>query len=122
MSDCPWLLQTVAEAEKFFLRKEGVSFLKKASQDIMESADFQSENIGDDAKDQTSAIKMRRQEAMKRAKERYIEDSYNAGGREISEKYRLQLAEFDDALAKEITQGRMRVFHAIRIGAASAVT
>jgi len=63
----------VSEAEKFFLRKEGVSYLKRAAQDIMESADFQSENIGDDAKDQTTAIKMRRQEAMKRARERYTE-------------------------------------------------
>ncbi len=41
--------------------------------------------------------------------------------REISEKYRLQLAEFDDALAKELTAGRLRVFDSIRIGAASAV-
>ena len=68
---CVW--QTVSDAEKFFLRKEGAAYLKRAAQDIMESADFQSENIGDDAKDQTSAIKMRRQEAMKRAKERYTE-------------------------------------------------
>lgn len=75
MSDClcPCCCKTVSEAEKFFVRKEGVSYLKRAAQDIMESADFQSENIGDDAKDQTTAIKMRRQEAMKRARERYTE-------------------------------------------------
>ena len=36
----------VAEAEKFFLSKEGPSYLKRSAQDIMESADFQSENIG----------------------------------------------------------------------------
>jgi uncharacterized metal-binding protein len=112
--------KTDGEASKYFLTKEGVSYLKKASQDIMESVAFQLENVGDDAKDQVTALKVRRLEAMKRAKARYCEESYDAGVREIAEKYKLLHAELDDALAKEESDGKVRVFNALRVGAASA--
>jgi len=107
------------EANIFYQSRAGISYLKKSSQDIMESSDFQNENIGNDAKDQTTAIRMRRTEAMKRAKEYYEEEQFVAGVREISEKYKLKIAEVEDSLAREVSEGKLRVFETLRLGAAS---
>ena len=61
---------------------------------------------------------MRRTEANRRAKERYIDELFSSGIREITEKFRSLNAEYDDALKKEETDGKARVFQPLRIGAA----
>ena len=82
----------------------------------MESSEFQDENIGQDAKDQVTAMKMRRLEALKRAKEKYIEELYDSKVREIAEKYRQMNNDYDDTITREINEGKLRIFDTIRIG------
>lgn len=107
------------ESLVFFQSKEGVAVLKKMSRDIMESDAFQAENIGLNAKDQHSALKEKRSEGIKRAKEQYIKEFYEKSVDAIAVRYKELHEEMEEKFAKEITDGDSRVLQSLRIGAAS---
>ena len=107
------------EAMEFFQTKEGVATLKRLTREIMESDAFQSENIGAQARDQTTALKEKRAEALKRAKTLYSHEHYLSITREIAKRYELLLEELEEHIQKEAKEGAMRVAQGLRIGAAS---
>jgi hypothetical protein len=107
------------EVLEFFQTKEGVATLKRLTKEIMESTQFQNENIGANAKDQGTAIKERRAEALKRAKVQHAQDHYEQLTAEIAKRYALLLEELEENLSKAAREGALLVVQGLRIGSAT---
>mmetsp|Transcript_3546 Transcript_3546/g.5520 ORF Transcript_3546/g.5520 Transcript_3546/m.5520 type:complete len:1201 (+) Transcript_3546:1755-5357(+) len=104
------------DALEFFQTKDGVSTLKRLTKEIMESDAFQAEGIGAGAKDQSSAIKERRTEGLKRAKAKYMYDHYTELVAEIRKRYEGLLEDFHAHIAREKQEAAERVQQRLRIG------
>lgn len=109
--------KTTEFSEQFFITKEGVYAMKKSSQAIMETDAFQSEEYGSDAKDEATAIKIRRQEALKQAKTKYATDLYIKNVHEVAGRYKLLMDELNDTVNKQKEDGVVRTRKGLRIGA-----
>ena len=105
------------EATEFFQTKDGVATLKRLSREIMESNEFQSENIGINAKDQPAALKEKRVEALKRAKALHMRNHYHYNMEEISKRYEVLATELEENLVKIVKESQERCTQSMRIGA-----
>lgn len=107
------------EALEFFQTKDGVSTLKRITKDIMESPAFQDENIGINAKDQFTAIKEKKAEALKRAKAQYVKDHFAHNAGEIAKRYETLLEELEENMHKAAKEAELHVVQGLRIGSAT---
>lgn len=107
------------EVLEFFQTKDGVSTLKRISREIMESPAFQAENIGVNAKDQSTAIKEKRAEALKRAKAQHMRDHFAHNTGEIAKRYELLLVELEENMGKAARDAELHVLQGLRIGSAT---
>lgn len=107
------------EALEFFQTKDGVATLKRLTREILESTAFQSENIGANAKDQAAAVKERRSEALKRAKDQYMADHLQYNVDEIAKRYQQLFVELDEHLNRSAHDSAQRVVQGLRLGAAT---
>ncbi|KAJ1428375.1 hypothetical protein B484DRAFT_419428 [Ochromonadaceae sp. CCMP2298] len=104
------------EAAEFYMTKDGVTALKRLTALIMESDAFQAENIAADAKDQSTALKERRSEGLKRAKVRYLQERQDELVGEIRVRYQIELADYEALLQREARDAAERVNERLRIG------
>lgn len=104
-------------ADNFFVTKEGVFTIKKMSNMIMESKDFQSEKVDDVVMDEQASLKARRVEAVKQAKVKYFTDLYVKNVRTVTERFKLLLEEVNDRVRKQIDDGILRTRKGLRLGA-----
>lgn len=69
--------------------------------------------LGDNAKDQPTAIKMKKQEANKRAKDQYMVNLFAENVREMKERYRQLIYDVEDRMNREEREGMfLDVFNA----------
>eukprot|EP01038_Epipyxis_sp_PR26KG_P005892 gene5892-8130_t len=110
------LASTQQAAAAYFSSKDGVNYLKKTCVAIMESDEFQNLNIGHDAKDSATAIKMKRTEGLRQAKQRYIDELYTNNILEIAQRYVGLRQELADSHEKIISDGELKVYEPLRFG------
>ncbi len=110
--------KTKAQADKYFMSKSGVAFLKSETQDIMETIEFQNLGIGDDMENEKEAIKARRAAALKQAKANYIGELYVKNVKDIKDRFAQSRQELEDRNEKRNEEGRIKMQRPLRIGAA----
>ena len=92
--------QTKTEAEKYFQSREGAAEMKTSQQHIMESIEFQQKNYGSDQPDPMTALKVKKQEAMKQAKRTFVTELYLKNGKSLTQKYQILRNEITEAIEK----------------------
>ena len=109
--------QTKKEAEVYFKSREGAAEMKTAQQHIMESIDFQQKNYGSDQPDPMTALKVKKQEAMKQAKRTFVTELYLKNGKTLTQKYQMLKTEVEDGIRKYKEEGQDRMHSVMRVGA-----
>jgi hypothetical protein len=108
--------KVIKEANLFFQSKEGVTTLKRMTQVIL---DLEEEDVGmvDDGLSGIERVKQRKADALKKAKEKYIEESIEARIREVGIRFKQLLLDLEDQRNNRIRDGKLKSYEPIRIGA-----
>jgi hypothetical protein len=114
-----------ATAEAFFQTKEGLKAMKKASQALLESEEFNARDFGitiKDAKDELMLTKLKKIEAVKEAKQQYIDNMFSKTSRAILERFIQVKKELEEDDKKQQEEGELKLNKAFRVGASLAAS
>ena len=108
--------KVIKEANLFFQSKDGVTTLKRMTQVIL---DIEEEDVTmvDDGLTGMERVKQRKANALKKAKEKYIEELIESRIREVGIRFKQLVLDLEDQRNNKIRDGKLKSFEPIRLGA-----
>jgi hypothetical protein len=108
--------KTAREANTYFQSKEGTTYLKRTSQIILDTEDLDDIVVPTDG-NRFNLMKDRKAVALKRAKDQYIQETYDENSRTTADKYKQLLSDFEDQHQRRLNDAQLDSFRPLRIGA-----
>ena len=106
------------KCEDFFATKVGIDTMKEQAKQLMLSVEFQAEAFGETtANNQDMAINIKKAEALRRVKHRYVTEMYVNSVQQVVEKYKVLYDSLEDTKRREIEESIQNSKKPLRIGA-----
>ena len=105
------------QSEDYFLTKDGINAMKIAAKDLLQSAEFQAEGIGDQQGSREAAVNAKKAEALRRVKHKYATDLYVQAVHECTERFKTLYDDLDVRQKREEEESDRNSRKPLRIGA-----
>jgi hypothetical protein len=110
------------KCEEYFVTKHGIDAMKDQAKKLLSSVEFQSEILASEggtgeARNAEMAINLKKAEALRRVKHRYLTEMYVTAVQQLVEKYRMKYGALEDTKRRELEESSENAKKPLRIGA-----